>query len=141
MQEMLLGLVRSDEHHALLGERSLASRLDTEEPFERVDAGARSAPVLLGLPFELGLHRLCHALAVREAELREHGAGGGQAEVLDEVLSQEPHRDRVEQQRALSREADHAAFGVELEKLFVIEIVGAHQRGHPFELKETGTSF
>ena len=129
MQEMLLGLVRSDEHHALLRERALASRFDTEEAFERMDAGARSAPVLLGLPLELRLHRVCHAIAVREAELREHGAGGRHAEVFDEVLSEEPHRDRVEQESALSREADHAAFGVELEKLFVVEIVGAHQWG------------
>ena len=99
---------------ALLGERALASRLHAKEAFERVDAGARAPPVLVAVPLELGLHGLGHAPAVGEAELGEHGAGGGQAEVLDEVLAQEPHRHRVEQERALSGEADHAAFRVQL---------------------------
>ena len=39
--------------------------------------------------------RFGHPPAVREPELREHGAGGRSAEVLDQVLAQEPHRDRV----------------------------------------------
>ena len=61
-----------------------------------------------------------------EPELREHGARRRGAEALDEILAQQPHRDGVEQQRALTREADHPASGVELEELLVVQIVRAH---------------
>ena len=63
-----------------------------------------------------------------EAELGQYCSGGGEAKVLDQVLPQKTHRDRVQQQRALSREADRSAFGVELQQLFVVQIVGAHAR-------------
>ena len=128
---MLLGLVGGEQHHALLGERSLAAGLDAEQALEGVDARARAAPVVVAVPLELGLHRLRHAPAVGEAELGEHGAGGGEAEVLDEVLSQQAHRHRVEQQRALPGEADHAALRVQLQQLLVIQIVGAHPTATP----------
>ena len=101
-----------------------------------MDAGARAAPVLVAVPLELGLHRLGHAPAVGEAELGEHGAGGGEAEVLDQVLAQEPHRHRVEEERALAGEADHASLRVQLQQLLVIQIVGAHRPSLSFELKE-----
>jgi hypothetical protein len=71
-----------------------------------------------------------------EAELGEHGAGGGEAEVLDEVLSQQPHRHRVEKERTLSGEADHASLRIELQQFLVIQIFGAHRRSLSFELKE-----
>ena len=131
MQEVLLGLVGGDEHHPLLGERSLASGLDAKEAFEGVDARAGAEPVLVAVPLELRLHRLGHAPAVGEAELGEHGARGGEAEVLDQVLAQESHRHRVEEQRALPGEADHAAFRVQLQQLLVIQIVGAHRLPSP----------
>ena len=115
MQEMLLRLVRGNEHHTLLGERSFASRFDAEKAFESVDAGTRPAPVLVAVPLELGLHSLGHAPTVGEAELGEHGAGGRKAEVLDEVLSQEPHRHRVNEERALPREEDHPSLRVQLQ--------------------------
>ena len=73
-----------------------------------MDADTCPLPLFVASPVELRLHRLRHAPAVREAELREHGAGGGEAEVLDQVLAQQAHRHRVEQQRALPGEADHA---------------------------------
>ncbi len=104
MQEVLLRLVGGDEHRALLGQRALAPRLHAEEALEGVDAGAGAPPVLVAVPLELGLHRLGHAPAVGEPELGEHGARGGEAEVLDEVVAQEPHRDGVEQERALPGE-------------------------------------
>ena len=93
-----------------------------------MDAGARAAPVLVAVPLELGLHGLGHAPAVGEAELGEHGAGGGEAEVLDEVLAQEPHRHRVEEERALPGEADHAALRIQLQQLLVVQVVGAHRQ-------------
>jgi hypothetical protein len=115
VQEMLLRLVGGDEHQALPGDGALAFRLDAEEAFERVDAGARAAPVLVAVPLELGPHGLGHAPTMGEAELGEHGAGGSEAEVLDEVLPQEPHRHRVEKERTLSGEADHASLRVQLQ--------------------------
>ena len=56
--------------------------------------------------------------------LREDGARRREAKIFDEVLSQESHRNGVEQERALAGEADDASFGIELQKLVVIEIVG-----------------
>jgi hypothetical protein len=57
---------------------------------------------------------------VGETELGEHRTGGGQAEVLDEILPQEPHRDRVEQERALLGEPNDASLRVELQELLVM---------------------
>ena len=93
---MLLRLVGAEEHRALRGEGSLASRLDAEKAFEGMDPGARAAPVLIAVPLELRVHGLGHAPTVGEAELGEHGTGGSEAEVFDEVLSQEPHCHRVQ---------------------------------------------
>ena len=119
----------------------LAARLDAEQTLERVDAGAGAAPVLVAVPLELGLHRLGHAPAVGEAELGEHGARRGEAEVLDQVLPQQAHRHRVEQERALPREADHAALRVQLQQLLVIQVVGAHLFASSFEVNETVRHF
>src|SRR6185503_15642267 len=102
------------------------TRLDAKEALEGVDPEPGAQPLLVAVPRELVAHRLRHPPAVREAELREHGAGSGQPEVLDEVLAQQPHRDGVEEQRALSREADDTAVGIELEELFVVEVRSAH---------------
>jgi hypothetical protein len=44
---------------------------------------------------------------VGEAELGEHRARGDQAEVLDQVLAQQPHRHRVEEKRTLPGELDY----------------------------------
>ena len=73
-----------------------------------------------------------------EAELGEHGAGGREAEALGEVFPQQAHRHRVQQQRALSCEPDDTSLRVQLQELFVIQILGAHPH-HLFELKD-GTS-
>src|SRR5690606_39163627 len=141
VQEMLLRFVGGDEHHALLGERFLASRLNAKKAFEGVDAEARAAPVLVAVPFELGLHGFSHAPTVGEAELGEHGAGGREAEVLYEVLSQEPHGDRVDEERALSGEPDHASVGVELQELLVVQIVDAHLPDALLRIEVEGTSY
>jgi len=126
VQQVLLRFVGGEQRHPLLGERSLAASLDAKQAFERVDAGAGALPVVVAAPLELRLHRLGHAPAVRETELGEHRARREQAEVLDQVLAQQTHRHRVEQQRALPGEADHAPLGVQLQQLFVVQIVRAH---------------
>jgi hypothetical protein len=63
---------------------------------------------------------------VGETELRQHRARRRDAEALDQVFAQQPHRDRVEQQGAFASEANHSAVEVELQQLFVIEVVCAH---------------
>ncbi len=115
MQEVLLCLVGGDEHHTVSGESLRVSRLDAEEALQGVDAGACAAPVFVAGPFELGLHCLGHAPTVGEAELGEHSAGSRQPEVLDQVLAQEPHRHRIEQERTLTSKPDHPALGVQLQ--------------------------
>ena len=131
MQEVLLCLVGRDQHHALLGEGTLASRLNPEEALQGVDAGAREAPVLVAGPFELGPHRLGHSPTVGEAELGKDRAGSHEAEVLDQILAQNHHRHCIKQQRALSGEADHAALRIQLQQFLMIQIVDAHPPSSP----------
>src|SRR5690606_17747988 len=107
VQEMLLRLVRGGENRALLGERVLAVRCDTEQALARMETRSGVAPLCLAVPLELGLHGFGHPPAVSKAELREYGTSGRETEVLDEILAQKPHRDRVQEQRALSGEADY----------------------------------
>ena len=120
MQEMLLGLIRGDEHRALLGERSISSGPDAEKALEGMDAGAGAPPLFIALPSELGPHRFSHAPAMGEAKLGEHDAAGRQAEVVDEVSSQEPHRHCVNEERTLPGEANDAPLRVQLEQLLVV---------------------
>jgi hypothetical protein len=63
----------------------------------------------------------------REAKQREHRAGSGQPEVLDEVLSQDVHGHGVEQQRARPGETGRASLRVEFQKLLVIQFLDAHR--------------
>ena len=82
--------------------------------------GTGSTPFLVGLPLEFLLQGRGHAPAVGETELSEHRTGSGQAEVLDEILPQEPHRDRVEQEGALPGEPNDASLRVEFQEFFVM---------------------
>lgn len=88
-----------------------------------MEPGARAAPVLVAVPPVLGAHGLGHAPALGEAELGQEGSGGREAEVLDELLSQETHRDGVDEERALPGEPDDASVWIELQKLLVIQIL------------------
>jgi hypothetical protein len=92
-----------------------------------VDAGAGATPLLIGRPIELLSHGLCHAPAVGEAELGEHGSGSGEAEVVNEILPQDSHGNGVEQEGALPRETDHAPLRVQLQELLVMEILDVHR--------------
>jgi hypothetical protein len=91
-------------------------------------------PFLAAVPLEFGLHGLGHAPTVGEAELGQHGARGGHAEVLDEVLAQKSHRHRIEQQRSLSGEANHAAFRIQLKQFLMIQIACLSSPSLSFEL-------
>jgi hypothetical protein len=55
------------------------------------------------------------------AELSQQNASRSKAEVLHEVLSQEPHRNGVQKERSLSCEPDQTSLGVELQELLVIQ--------------------
>ncbi len=62
------------------------------------------------------------------AEAREHAARARHADGGDQLFAQEAERDRVEEQGALSREAEDAALGSKVEELPEIEVDGAHLR-------------
>jgi hypothetical protein len=64
---------------------------------------------------------------VGETELGQHGPRCGQAEVVNEDLSQDPHGHGIEQQCALPGEADHAPVWVQFQEFFVMEILNAHR--------------
>jgi len=140
VQEVLLRLVGADQHHALLGEGTLAPRLDPKQALERRNARTGSKPIVVAVPAELGAQGFCHAPAVRKAKLREHSARGSQAEILDQIFSQQPHRHCVEQQRALASEADDPTRCVQFQQLFMIEIVDAHLYPSLLRIEGGGTS-
>jgi hypothetical protein len=124
---MLLRLVGCKDHHALLSERVFTSGLGEEESSEGVDAWTGETPFLTVPPFEFLANGLCHAPAVGEAELGEHGAGSGQAKVLDEILSQDPHGHGVDQERSLAGKTDDTPLRVQLQQLVVMQIFDAHE--------------
>ena len=90
---------------------SFTSRLAAEKPLECVDMGTGAAPFLVGIPLEFLLQGRGQAPAMGETELGEHRAGCGQAEVLDEILPQNPHGHGVEQERALPGKPNDAPSG------------------------------
>jgi hypothetical protein len=128
VQQVLLGLVRGEQHHTGFGKRALTARGDAEQAFERVDARPGATPVIVTFPLEFCLQRLRHAPTVSETELREHGASRAETKVFDQVLAQESHGDGVDQKRSLSGKADRAALRIELQELFVVQVISAHRR-------------
>jgi hypothetical protein len=81
---------------------------------------ASTTPLPTVRPLELFFHRRRHAPAVGEAELSEHCLGGGQSEVVHQILPEDAHGHRIEKERALSGETDHASLWVQLQKLVVM---------------------
>ena len=72
-----------------------------------------------------------------EAELGEHGAGGGEPEVLHQVLAQQPHGHRIQEDRALAGEADEAPFRIQFKQFLVVQIIGSHGQSRSFKMKDT----
>jgi hypothetical protein len=64
---------------------------------------------------------------VSESKLRQHGARRRKPEVVDQVLAQQAHCDRVDQQDPLSSETDDSTRFIELQQLSVIQVLGAQQ--------------
>jgi hypothetical protein len=126
VQEVLLRLVRGDQHGPLLRERVLTPRFGAEQALEGMDPGAGAPPFFVVHPLEFLFHGLRHTPAMGKAELREHRTGGGQAEIVHEILTQEPHGYGIEQERALPGKADDSSFRVQLEELIVVQIFHAH---------------
>jgi hypothetical protein len=73
------------------------------------------------------MHGCRHAPAVGEAELGQYCSSRGQAEVVNEILPQDPHGHRVEQERALPGESDQATLWIQLQELAVMQILNAHR--------------
>ena len=126
MEEVLFSLVRRGQEHPLLGQGVLAARVHGEHPFQGVQARARIPPLGVVLPPELRVQGFGHAPAVGEAELGEHGSRRQQAEVLHQIFAQETHGHRVQQDRALAREADDPAVRIQFEQFLVVQVDGAH---------------
>jgi hypothetical protein len=126
VEEVLLRLVGRREHGARAAEEAISARLDAKEAAQRGEPKTRILPVVFGVPSELGVHRLGHTPAVGEAELGQHGPRSDGAEVVDQVLAEQAHRDGVEQERALAREADHPSLRIQFEQFLVIQIVDSH---------------
>ncbi|MFT5353449.1 MAG: hypothetical protein ACI9KE_000647 [Polyangiales bacterium] len=99
---------------------SVGARRELEESGEGVQARAGEAPFILGGPFKLTTDRVGHSPAVCEAELGEHRSRSGEPKVLDEVLTQHPHRHRVDEQSALSSEENDVAFRIQLQQFLSI---------------------
>jgi hypothetical protein len=57
---------------------------------------------------------------VGKAKLGQDGSGSGEAKVLDQVLSENPHRNDVEQDSPLPSKTNDSGFGVEFEQFFMI---------------------
>ena len=57
---------------------------------------------------------------MRETEPGQEGAGGGDAQRIDERPPQQPHRHRVEEQGSLTGESNHATVGIQLQQLRVV---------------------
>lgn len=110
----------------LPAERPLTRLLHAKEPLERVDARSCPPPFVGTVPWEVRADGLGHPPAVREAELGQHDPGRREAEAVHEVFPKDAHRDRVDQERALSREVDPSALRIDLQQLLQVEIVGAH---------------
>src|ERR1035437_3780071 len=100
-----------------------------------MDARPCMQPILVAIPLKFGLHRFGHPPTMGKTELGEYGTGGIHAKVLDEILAQKPHRNRIEQQRSLSGEADYASFRIQFQQLFMIKISRSHRPTLSFVLK------
>ncbi len=124
--DVLFRFVRADERQAFLGQRTVSPRPQVVHAAEHVDAPARLLPVVLALPLEHLLRRRGHAPALDVAEAGQDGPGGGGTEVVDQLLAQVPLRRGVEDERALTREADHATLSIELHQFADIEIFDMH---------------
>ena len=133
VQEMLLGLVGCKKHRPVLAERVITSRLGAEKPLEGVDVGAGKTPFRIVVPGEFLFHGRRDAPTVGESKLGEHRSGSGEAEVFNEVLTQEPHSHRVDKEGALPGETDHAPLWIELQQLLVMQILHTHRPPHQIE--------
>src|SRR6266851_7159889 len=137
MQQMLLRLVRivPDAFGAGGGGTERSTRhLRAHETLYRVQARSRGAPVVLAVPGKSLPKRFGDAPSVCVTESGEYGPRRGRAERLDELLSEEPERHRIEQEHAFAGEGDEPTLGNEMQQFVNIEIGGAHETSaRPFQ--------
>jgi len=136
VEKMLFGLIGAHQHDALLGERIHASQLEMEEALQGMDAAPSQTPFLGAVPGKVRLQRLGGPPTLGKAELGEYGAGGGETEILHQVLPQQPHGHGIDEQRTVPRKADHAVFGDEFQQFLMVEIICPHSFVSSFGLME-----
>jgi hypothetical protein len=82
--------------------------------------------LFLALLLDLGFHRFRPGPTMGEAKLGEHGTGRREAEILDQVLAQEPHRDGIDEECAAFGERSEAWIRLRLEELIVVQMFSRH---------------
>ncbi len=123
---MLFRLVGDAPGPALGGEGGGTAGIQHEEPLEGVDPGARPAPVLVAVPFELGAHRLGHAPSVDVAEPAQDAPGHPHPEGVDEFLPEKSLGHGVEDERPLAGETDEPPSGIEFQEFLQVEFLDTH---------------
>ena len=130
MQEMLLGLVRvvPDAFGAWgRGAERGACHLRAHEALNGVKARAGGPPFILAVPRESFPQHLGHAPSVRVPESREHRPRRRHPERLNQLFSQQPERDGVQEKHALAGERDDSALWQEVKQLVNIQVRRAHE--------------
>jgi hypothetical protein len=103
-----------------------------------MEARSGPPPLLIARPIHVLLHGFGHAPPVGEAKLGQDRARGGEAERLNEILTQDPHGPGIEQERPLACEVNLSTLWVQIQELGVIEVFRPHARS--FRLMH-GSSF
>src|SRR5262249_61664720 len=85
------------------------------------------SPFVFAVPRETLAKCFGDAPPVRIPEPRQHRARRRHPEHVDELLPEQPERDRVEQEHALAGEGDDSTLWEKVQQLVNIEIGRAHQ--------------
>ena len=112
-----------------------ARHLRADEALNRVKPRAGDSPFIFAVPREAFAQRFGDAPSVRIPESREHEPRRRDPERLNELFSEQPQRDSVEQKHALAGEGDDAALRQEVKQLVNVEVRRAHQASIELHLK------
>ena len=135
---MLLGLVRVVPD--ALGARGRgtergACHLRAHEALNGVKTRAGGPPFILAVPRESLPQHVGDAPSVRIPESREHRPRRRHPERLNQLFSQQPERDGVQEKHALAGERDDSAFRQEVKQLVNVEVRRAHKASVERSLK------
>src|SRR3989339_105302 len=88
---------------------------------------AGPAQVCVVVPLVALLQGRRHSPAMSETELGENRARCMQAEVMHEIVTEEPHGHGVDEDDPLPGETEEAPGGIQLEKLLLMEFFNTHR--------------